>query len=93
MYTIEYLTSPVNHGANTTLIAQTKPEAVCNITVYYKSGTSKAQGLYSKTTDSNSKVSWTWKVGTRTTPGFWKIVIKSNYAGKIISLSTCFTVR
>ena len=87
------VTSPVSPGANATLVAQTIPEAECDITVYYKSGPSTASGLYPKTADSSGRVSWTWKVGTRTTPGSWQIVVKASYGGKTVSQTTEFTVR
>ncbi len=89
---IKYITNPINPGATATLIAQVKPEVVCRISIYYKSGSSKAQGLYLKTTDKNGDVSWTWKIGTRTTPGSWKIVVKSNHTGKATSLITYLAV-
>jgi micrococcal nuclease len=85
--------SPVSPGAYATLKAQATPGAQCTITVYYKSGPSKAQGLYSKQADSNGDVSWTWKVGTRTTPGSWRIVVTATYGGKTVSQETSFTVR
>lgn len=47
----------------------------CSISVLYKSGPSHAAGLVSRTADGQGRVSWTWKVGTRTTPGFLPIVI------------------
>jgi hypothetical protein len=87
------VTSPVSPGANATLVAQTVPGANCDIDVYYKSGASTAQGLYAKTADSSGRVSWTWKVGTRTTSGNWQIVVKASYGGKTITQSTSFTVR
>lgn len=48
---IESVTSPVTRGSHATLTAQTLPNADCSITVYYKSGPSKAQGLYTKKAD------------------------------------------
>ena len=87
------VTSPVSPGANATLVAQTISGANCDIDVYYKSGASTAQGLYPKTADSSGRVSWTWKVGTRTTPGNWQIVVKASYGGKTVTQSTYFTVR
>ena len=87
------VTSPVGAGANATLVARTLPNADCDIDVYYKSGASTASGLYPKKADSSGKVSWTWKVGTRTTPGSWQIVVKASYGGKTVTQSTSFTVR
>ena len=56
-----------------TLIVKTSPNTGCTIEVDYKSGPSRAQGLYAKSSDGAGNVSWTWIVGTRTTPGQWPI--------------------
>ncbi len=87
------VTSPVGPGHNATLVAKTAPGANSRITVYYKSGPSTAQGLYPKTADSNGSVSWTWMVGTRTTPGSWRIVVTASLGGKTVSQTTYFTVQ
>lgn len=87
------VTSPVSPGAYATLRARSPPGAQCSITVYYKSGPSTAQGLYTKQADMNGDVSWTWKVGTRTTPGSWRIVVTATYEGETVSQETYFTVR
>lgn len=83
------VTSPVRAGANATLIAKTTPGASCGITVYYKSGPSSAQGLGPKTAGANGEVSWTWKVGSRTSAGTWRIVV--NCSG--LTQETSFTVQ
>lgn len=83
------VTSPIRHGAYATLVARVSPARRCLITVYYKSGPSTAQGLYAKR-PRNGRVSWTWKVGTRTTPGRWPIVVSCGSAG---TLRTSFVVR
>jgi hypothetical protein len=83
------VTSPINHGAYATLTASVSPgRSTCSITVYYKSGPSEAQGLYPKRA-SRGRVSWTWKVGTRTTPGRWPITVSCGSAG---TLQTSFIV-
>ena len=87
------VTSPVRPGASATLRAKTVPQAQCTIAVYYKTGKSTAQGLYPKQADSNGNVSWTWKVGTRTTPGSWRVVVTASFEGKSISKQTYFTVQ
>ena len=76
------LSSPVAQGANASISIKTAPGATCHITVYYKSGPSEAAGLEPKTSDQNGNCSWTWKVGTRTTPGDWKIVISVDGVGQ-----------
>ena len=82
------VTSPVSRGNNATLVAQVIPARTCSITLTYKSGPSQAQGLYPKR-PSNGRVSWTWKVGTRTTPGRWPIQVACGSAG---SFRTSFVV-
>jgi uncharacterized protein (DUF58 family) len=80
------VTSPISHGSYATLTVSLSKRATCSITVYYKSGPSEAQGLYPK---SGSRISWTWKVGTRTTPGRWPITVSCGSAG---TLHTSFVV-
>jgi hypothetical protein len=76
-----HVTSPVSAGSYATLVARVAPSRVtCSITVYYKSGPSHAAGLYSKRPIAG-RVSWTWKVGTRTTPGRWPIRVSCGVAG------------
>jgi hypothetical protein len=83
------VTSPISAGSYATLTASVSRRSVtCSITVYYKSGASSAAGLYSKR-PSGGRVSWTWKVGTRTTPGRWPIVVSCGPAG---TLRTSFVV-
>ena len=82
------VTSPVPRGDHATLIARVAPARRCSITVYYKSGTSRAQGLYPKRPVSG-RVSWTWMVGTNTTPGRWPIQVSCGSAG---SFQTSFRV-
>jgi hypothetical protein len=83
------VTSPISAGSYATLAARVSTSHVtCSITVYYKSGPSEAQGLYPKR-PSGGRVNWTWKVGTRTTPGRWPIVVSCGSAG---TLRTSFVV-
>ena len=86
------VTSPVSPGAYATLEARAPPRALCTIAVYYKSGRSTASGLGPKQADNNGYASWTWKVGTRTTPGSWRIVVTATYEGQTVSQETYFTV-
>ena len=76
------VTSPASPGVYATLRASVSPSRTCSITVYYKSGPSHAQGLYPKRAVSG-RVSWSWKVGTRTTPGQWSIVVSCGSAGTL----------
>jgi hypothetical protein len=83
------VTSPISAGSYAHLTASVSPSRTCSITVYYKSGPSHAAGLYPKR-PVGGRVSWTWKVGTRTTPGRWPIVVSCGSAG---TLRTSFVVR
>ena len=67
-------------GQHTTLSVVVSPSATCSIVVMYKSGSSHAQGLGSKR---GSKISWTWMIGTRTTPGRWPIYVSCGRAGTV----------
>jgi hypothetical protein len=82
------LTSPVRRGANAALTVGVSHTTTCSITVTYKSGRSHASGLYSKRS-SGGRVSWQWKVASRTTPGRWPIVVGCG----IGTLRTSFVVR
>ena len=88
--TLVRVTSPISAGSYATLTVKVSKPARCSITVYYKSGPSEAHGLYPKRTNAQKRVSWTWKVGTRTTPGRWPIRVSCGAAG---SLRTSFVVR
>lgn len=90
---ITHVTSSVGRGQDATLMARTLSGAQCSITVYYMSGPSRAQGLYPKPADAQGYVSWTWKVGTRTTHGTWPIVVSCISNGKKVARDTSFTVR
>jgi hypothetical protein len=83
-----HVTSPISAGSYATLTASVTSLRTCSITVYYKSGPSRAQGLYPKR-PAGGRVSWTWKVGTRTTPGRWPIEVRCGPAG---TLHTSFQV-
>lgn len=87
------LTSPVSAGDDASITVQTAPGALCLITVTYKSGPSRARGLAPKTADSQGRVSWIWRVGTRTTPGRWQIIVTCSAAGRQGTLGISFEVR
>jgi len=80
---------PAYRGNPVTLTARVSSSRVmCSITVYYKSGPSRAKGLYPKR-PVHGRVSWTWLVGTRTTPGRWPVFVSCGRAG---TLRTSFRV-
>jgi hypothetical protein len=62
------------------------PAQTCQITVSYKSGLSQAARLYPQR---GTRITWTWTVGTNTTPGRWPILVTCGKAG---SLRTSFVV-
>lgn len=93
LITVVSLTSPVNHGNTASIAIRTAPHATCDITVFYKSGPSRAQGLTPKAADSGGIVSWTWLVGSRTTPGTWPIQARCSLGSREGTLSTSFEVR
>ena len=87
--TLVYLTSPVSAGSTATIKIHGKPGIEYNITVYYKSGASRAAGLEPKISDSSGNVSWSWIVGSKTSTGTFKIVI----TGDNETFETPFTVE
>jgi hypothetical protein len=82
------LTSPVKAGEHAALTVGVPNGTSCAIVVTYKSGPSSAAGLYAQRARAG-RSSWTWKVGTRTTPGRWPIDVSCGAAG---SLHTSFVV-
>ncbi|GGE31278.1 hypothetical protein GCM10011391_07440 [Pullulanibacillus camelliae] len=73
----------VSHGQMASVTVKTSPGTSGTIAVYYNSGPSTAQGLTNKTAGSDGTITWTWKVGTRTSPGRYKVEI--HVAGKSIN--------
>jgi hypothetical protein len=65
----------VSHGNVASITVKTTPGATGYIEVDYSSGASKAAGLGPKTADGSGKITWSWTVGTRTTPGSWPVII------------------
>jgi hypothetical protein len=84
------VTSSVANGEYATLVARVRPRRVCSIRVYYSSRPSKAAGLNPKR-PVRGRVRWTWKVGTRTTPGRHRITVTCGSAGRL--LATFVTTR
>ena len=82
------ITSPISAGSNATIKIKGTPNTNYSITVHYKSGPSTADGLNNKSSDSEGYVEWTWKVGSRTSSGSWRIVISSS----VDSITEYFTV-
>lgn len=85
------VSSPVPRGGTATVTIQTRARTPCVITVFYRSGPSKAAGLIPKMADEHGRITWTWKVGTRTTPGNWLIRVECGEED-ITRIETEFTV-
>jgi len=66
----------VNRGSIATVTIQAPPGATCSITVRYKSGPSKAKGLEPRQVGPDGRLTWSWTVGTNTTPGDWPVSIR-----------------
>jgi micrococcal nuclease len=82
------LTSRVSAGSDATLVVAVPTGTTCSIVVTYESGPSSAAGLYPQRA-SGGRIDWTWRVGTRTTPGRWPIDVSCGAAG---NLHTSFVV-
>ena len=62
--------------------------------MYYKSGPSQAAGLGPQTANAEGSITWQWKVvGTRTTPGVWRIVVTASVGGQQTSAEIPFKVE
>lgn len=83
--------SPVPHGGQGLVGIHTSSTTYCTITVVYKSGPSHATGLEPRISDSKGNIAWVWKIGTRTTPGIWPIIVECG-RGEITRIRTTFEV-
>jgi hypothetical protein len=63
--------NPVKPGRKATLVIRTKPGAIVDLSILYKSGASQAKHLGNAVADEAGLVAWTWHVSGRTTPGLW----------------------
>src|SRR6266571_3238751 len=92
LVTLISVTSPAAPFSDATLTVSTTPGANCSIVVHYKSGPSRAKGLVPKVASSSGRVSWTWRVGSNTTPGRWPIVVTCEKGTDRSELRTSFEV-
>ena len=76
-------TSVVPAGEYASLTVQVAPKSRCTITVVYSAGPSKAAGLNAKI---GGKITWRWRVGSRTKPGRYPVTVVCARAGKRIRL-------
>jgi len=86
-------TSPVNRGAFATAAVRTVARARCSISVEYKSGPSSAAGLGGKTASSSGAASWTWRVGTGTSPGSWPVTVSCDTGDLFADITRDLKVR
>ncbi len=86
--TVTYLRTPVHRNQMTTIVLDCKPSTMYRIEVHYQSGISSAKGLEDKLSDDEGRVYWSWKIGGKTAPGTYKIVV----TGGGESLTTYFSV-
>src|SRR6266571_5197743 len=92
LITLVSVTSPAAPFTDATLTVSTAPWVNCSIVVYYKSGPSRAKGLVPKVASSSGRASWTWRVGSNTTPGRWPIVVTCEIGMDHGELRTSFAV-
>lgn len=92
LVTLISVTSPAAPFTDATLTISTAPGANCSIVVHYKSGPSRAKGLVPKAASGSGRVSWTWRVGSITTPGRWPIVVTCEKGADHGELRTSFEV-
>ncbi|WP_018754038.1 hypothetical protein [Paenibacillus sanguinis] len=69
---------PAYAGRKATIQARIAPGASAKLTVYYKSGVSRAKYLGEAQADEDGDVDWNWLVGGNTTPGTWTFVIETD---------------
>lgn len=70
--------NPGYPGRQGTIRAKVEPGCRAQLTVIYKSGTSKAKYLGWAEADGGGIIEWNWKIGTNTTPGEWRFVIETD---------------
>lgn len=68
---------PAYAGHRTRVKALIEPGTEARLTVYYKSGVSKAKYLGTATAGNDGIVEWEWLVGGNTTPGTWTLEIET----------------
>lgn len=69
------LTESVKAGSTAAVSVKGKPNTEYDINVYYSTTVGTAKGLENKYSDEDGNVSWSWKVGSRTKKGTFKITV------------------
>ena len=90
---ITSLTSPIKRGSTATVGARTAAGAACTVVVLYKSGPSGASGLGPKNASASGAVSWSWTVGSRTTPGSWPVTVRCASGGASATATKALVVQ
>ncbi|MBW5447079.1 hypothetical protein GE107_13500 [Cohnella sp. CFH 77786] len=78
--------NPVRPGRKATLVLRTRPGAVLDLTVLYKSGNSQAKHLGNAVADDSGLITWTWHVSGNTTSGQWNWSVRGE-GGSSFSMS------
>lgn len=68
-------TLTVHVGDEATVTVKTTPYTLGKIEVDYQSGPSHAHGLEAKKATSQGELTWSWKIGSNTTPGTYNVII------------------
>ncbi|MEE1056343.1 MAG: hypothetical protein UH239_03750 [Acutalibacteraceae bacterium] len=84
---IRTYTNGVSPGGDAFVEIQGKPDTEYNIAVYYNSEAIEANGLENKVSDANGYIRWEWTIGSKTTPGTYKIVINGDGQKKEIEFT------
>ena len=79
-------TDVVGRGEYASIKIQGAPNTAYTCDVEYKSGPSKAEGLGEKQSDGEGYVSWSWKVGTKTSLDYTPTITISG-GGDSVSVS------
>lgn len=90
-FEIVSLPAPTKRGNQATMTVKGEPGATYTLEIKYKSGWSVANGLGAKPADADGYVTWTWKVGSRTTLGVWEIKITDGESNVLYN-AAAFTV-
>ena len=86
-------TASVRRNGTASVTIKTGKGARCSINVEYASGSATAAGLIDKKANASGVVTWSWKVGGRTTTGRWPIDITCDLGSRSGHVSTSFVVR
>ena len=72
---VQYISTPVRPGENSTINIHTGPDSACTIVVAYNNILSKDAGLAPKTANKYGTVSWTWTVSKDAAIGKWPVKV------------------